>query len=89
MAKARASEPTKAKAEPAPSASAPDEPSLAELAQAILDRKIVRLRVAPLRRLAEVALAAEQKRAKRKAKAQKGDGKKRKLAKIPKPKKRT
>jgi hypothetical protein len=84
--------PTKARTAPAPSANTPDEPSLAELAQAILDRKIVRLRVAPLRRLAEVALAAEQKRAKRKAKApetkKKGDGKKRKLAKIPKPKKR-
>lgn len=93
MAKTQASETTKAKTAHASPASASDDLSLAELAQGVLDRKFTRLRVAQLRRLAEAVLAAEQKRAKRKAKApetkKKASGKKRKLAKIPRPKKRS
>ena len=92
MAKTQARASTTAKTASAPSASTSDEPSLAELAQAVLDRKVNRLRVAQLRRFAEAVLAAEQKRAK-KAKAaetkKKESGKKRKLAKIPRPKKRS
>jgi len=59
----------------------PGELSLADLARKILAREI-RPRVADIRRLAEAVLAAEEKRARKKAGARK-PGKKRKLAKIP------
>jgi len=55
----------------------PSELSLADLARKILAREI-RPRVADIRRLAEAVLAAEEKRARKKA-----GGKKHKLAKIP------
>ena len=66
------------------------EPSLLELAQGILVRKM-RPRAAQLRRLAEAVVQIEEKRAKRAAKAdakKKRNGKKGKLAKIPGQKKK-
>lgn len=67
-----------AKAVP-PAANDAGELGLADLARAVLAREIKRPRIAEIRRLAEAVLAAEGKRAKKKAKK---DGKK-KLAKIP------
>lgn len=63
------------------------EPTLSELAQGILSRKI-KPRVADVRRLAEVVLAREaskKKKMKKKSSGKKagGGGKKRKLSKIP------
>jgi hypothetical protein len=55
--------------------------SLADLARGVLAREF-RPRVAELRRLAEAVLAAEEKRARKKAGGKK-QGKKRKLPKIP------
>ncbi len=60
-----------------------------ELAQAVVDRRLVRLRVASLRRLAEAVLAkqaskpSKDKKAKKAKKTNKSGGKKSKLAKIP------
>ena len=75
-----------------PAANDVRELTLAELAQAIVTRQIIRPRVAQLRQLAEAVLAGEEKRARRKAKdaggKKKGGDKKRKLAKIPGQKKR-
>ena len=76
----------KAAAKPVEAVPAPanDEGELAlvELARGILAREI-RPRVADVRRLAEAVLAAEEKRARKKAGGKGKDGKKRKLAKIP------
>ena len=82
----------KAKSQPKPKATvhSVDEPSLSELAAGLLARTI-RPRVGYVRRLAQAVLESEEKRAKRKAKdlgKKKGGGKKRKLAKIPRQKKR-
>ncbi|MEO6387682.1 MAG: hypothetical protein ABIT16_08665 [Croceibacterium sp.] len=69
---------------PAP-ANDPEEIGLAELARAILAREIKRPRVGQVRRLAEAALAAEERRARKKAKpaGKKKADKTRKLARIP------
>lgn len=69
----------------APAAPVIDDPAelaLADLARGIVAREI-RPRVADIRRLAEAVLAAEEKRARKKAGRKNKDGKKRKLAKIP------
>lgn len=58
---------------------------LADLARDILSRAIPRPRVDQIRRLAEAAVAAEEKRGKKRARpdGKKKGAKKRKLAKIP------
>lgn len=76
--------------QPSLPAATSDEMTLAELAEGILARRI-RPRTAQVRSLAQAVLDAEEKRARRKAKAEekkKAGGKKRKLAKIPRQKKR-
>lgn len=55
--------------------------SVEQLARAVLDRQIIRPRIASVRRLAEALLAKKARKAKKKAR--KADRKARKLAKIP------